>query len=249
MATPAPRFTLALFGTFAAAALLLALVGIYGVVSFITSQRTQEIGIRMALGANRRQVMWMALRQTLLLALVGVAAGLPAGLWCRTAGPGRADSNPAARSMGAHCRHLHSAAAGCRRIVPAGATGGQHQSRSNSARRVARRHWKSLPARINAGLKRPFSYPNPPHSLRVLASRYARINQSSAERPGSVTANAAVSGIELVPGLSPNPELTQKSPFLFMQSDDACWHLHNSIPGKFANVAHYFRPSAHNIFR
>src|ERR1017187_7286237 len=190
MATPAPRFTLALFGTFAAAALLLALVGIYGVVSFITSQRTQEIGIRMALGANRRQVMWMALRQTLLLALVGVAAGLPAGLWCRTAGPGRADSNPAARSMGAHCRHLHSAAAGCRRIVPAGATGGQHQSRSNSARRVARRHWKSLPVRIERRLKMPVLYPEPPHSLRALASRYARINQSSAERPGSVTANA-----------------------------------------------------------
>ncbi len=72
-----PRFALALFGTFAAAALLLALVGIYGVVSFITSQRTQEIGIRMALGANRGQVMRMVLRQTLLLALMGVAAGLP----------------------------------------------------------------------------------------------------------------------------------------------------------------------------
>lgn len=72
-----PRFTLALFGSFAAAALLLALVGIYGVLSFITSQRTQEIGIRMALGANRGQVMWMVLRQALVLALLGVAAGLP----------------------------------------------------------------------------------------------------------------------------------------------------------------------------
>jgi len=72
-----PRFTLALFGTFAAAALLLALVGIYGVLSFITSQRTQEIGIRMALGANRGQVMWMVLRQALVLALMGVAVGLP----------------------------------------------------------------------------------------------------------------------------------------------------------------------------
>jgi predicted permease len=72
-----PRFSLALFGTFAAAALLLAVVGIYGVLSFITSQRTQEIGIRMALGANRAQVMWMVLRQALVLALLGVAAGLP----------------------------------------------------------------------------------------------------------------------------------------------------------------------------
>jgi predicted permease len=72
-----PRFALALFGTFAAAALLLSLVGIYGVLSFVTSQRTQEIGIRMALGANRGNVMWMVLRQACLLALLGVAIGLP----------------------------------------------------------------------------------------------------------------------------------------------------------------------------
>jgi predicted permease len=72
-----PRFALALFGTFAGAALLLSLVGIYGVLSFITSQRTQEIGIRMALGANRGDVMWMVLRQAFLLALLGVTLGLP----------------------------------------------------------------------------------------------------------------------------------------------------------------------------
>jgi putative ABC transport system permease protein len=72
-----PRFSLALFGTFAAGALLLALIGVYGVLSFVTSQRTQEIGIRMALGANRGHVMWIVLRQALLLALLGVAVGLP----------------------------------------------------------------------------------------------------------------------------------------------------------------------------
>ncbi len=71
------RFALALFGTFAATALLLSLVGIYGVLSFITSQRTHEIGIRMALGADRGQVMRMVLRQALMLALIGVALGLP----------------------------------------------------------------------------------------------------------------------------------------------------------------------------
>jgi putative ABC transport system permease protein len=72
-----PRFALALFGTFAAAALLLSLVGIYGVLSFVTTQRTQEIGIRMALGANRANVMWMVLRHACLLAFIGVGAGLP----------------------------------------------------------------------------------------------------------------------------------------------------------------------------
>jgi len=72
-----PRFSLALFGSFAGAALVLALVGVYGVLSFVTSQRTQEIGIRMALGANRSQVMWMVMRQALVLALLGVGVGLP----------------------------------------------------------------------------------------------------------------------------------------------------------------------------
>lgn len=72
-----PRFALALFGTFAAAALLLSLVGVYGVLSFVTSQRAQEIGIRMALGANRSNVMWMVLRQACMLALIGVVIGLP----------------------------------------------------------------------------------------------------------------------------------------------------------------------------
>jgi len=72
-----PRFSLALFGTFAVAALLLSLVGVYGVLSFVTSQRTQEIGVRMALGASRSQVMWMVLRQAFILAILGVAAGLP----------------------------------------------------------------------------------------------------------------------------------------------------------------------------
>jgi hypothetical protein len=71
------RFTLALFGSFAVAALVLSLVGIYGVVSFITSERTQEIGIRMALGAMPGGVMWMVLRQSMLLAAGGVAIGLP----------------------------------------------------------------------------------------------------------------------------------------------------------------------------
>jgi putative ABC transport system permease protein len=72
-----PRFSLALFGAFAAAAMLLSMVGIYGVLSFVTSQRRQEIGIRMALGANRGHVMWMVLRQAAMLALIGVGAGLP----------------------------------------------------------------------------------------------------------------------------------------------------------------------------
>ncbi|SDF42594.1 ABC transporter permease [Terriglobus roseus] len=72
-----PRFALMLFGTFAASALLLCLIGIYGVFSFATSRRTQEIGVRMALGADRGDVIWMVLRQACGLAALGIAVGLP----------------------------------------------------------------------------------------------------------------------------------------------------------------------------
>ena len=61
-------------------ALALAAVGLYGVVAYVTAQRTGEIGIRMALGAGRREVQRLFLRDTLELVLVGVAIGLPAAL-------------------------------------------------------------------------------------------------------------------------------------------------------------------------
>ena len=74
------RFTLALFGTFAGAALLLTVIGIYGVFSFTTSQRTQEIGIRLTLGASRGQVLRMILLQGCKLASCGIGLGAPLAL-------------------------------------------------------------------------------------------------------------------------------------------------------------------------
>jgi ABC-type antimicrobial peptide transport system permease subunit len=69
------RFLLLLFGIFAGVALLLACIGIYGVLAYLTTQRVPEIGVRMALGASAGEVLWMVLRQSLQMIVSGVVAG------------------------------------------------------------------------------------------------------------------------------------------------------------------------------
>jgi ABC-type antimicrobial peptide transport system permease subunit len=75
-----PRLTGFLLGTFAAIALTLAAVGIYGVLSYLVARRTHEIGIRLAVGADRSQVLGMILRQGLTLAGAGIIGGIAAAL-------------------------------------------------------------------------------------------------------------------------------------------------------------------------
>jgi putative ABC transport system permease protein len=74
------RFNVFLLATFAGTALVLALVGIYGVMAYAVARRTREIGVRMALGAERRTVIAMIVRQGMTLAFAGIAAGVAAAL-------------------------------------------------------------------------------------------------------------------------------------------------------------------------
>jgi ABC-type antimicrobial peptide transport system permease subunit len=76
----ARRFTMVLLAVFAGLALLLSSIGIYGVISYVVGQRTNEIGIRIALGAQQRDVLRLMLGEGMKMALLGVAVGIAVAL-------------------------------------------------------------------------------------------------------------------------------------------------------------------------
>ena len=70
------RFVMSILVSFAILGLLLAVVGVYGIMSYVSQQRTREIGIRLALGAQQKQVIWLMVREGLILSLLGAAIGI-----------------------------------------------------------------------------------------------------------------------------------------------------------------------------
>jgi ABC-type antimicrobial peptide transport system permease subunit len=90
------RILATLSGFFGVLALLLAAVGLYGVVAYGTAQRAREIGVRIALGARRSGVLWMVLRDALLLVSAGLAVGLPLAMAAARAVRAVLDGVPAA---------------------------------------------------------------------------------------------------------------------------------------------------------
>src|SRR5207249_10944083 len=74
------RFLVLLFGSFGGVALLLACIGVYGVLAYLTSQRAGEIAVRMALGATGRDIVRLVLKQSTILIAIGVSVGI-CGAW------------------------------------------------------------------------------------------------------------------------------------------------------------------------
>ena len=75
-----PRFAMVLLSAFTGLAVVLTLVGLYGVMSYSVARRTREIGVRLALGAPRRALLQMVLRQAAVLLVIGIALGIAATL-------------------------------------------------------------------------------------------------------------------------------------------------------------------------
>ena len=127
------RFVLVLVGLFGVLALTLAAIGVYGVMSLLVSERTQEVGVRLALGAHPSQMLKMLVLQALKLALAGVGAGVAISLVLMPLLRNQLYADPAARSRDAGGGAVDSARGGAARGLDPGAAGDE----SEPSRRAA----------------------------------------------------------------------------------------------------------------
>ena len=130
------RLNLVLFGTFAAAALFLALVGIYGVMAYSVTQRTHEIGVRMALGAQRADVVRMVVRQGMRVTVAGIVAGIAGALTLTRSHGKPAVRSPTNRPVDVRCRDSGTRHDGVLCVLPAGPQSRTRRSGHHAAQRV-----------------------------------------------------------------------------------------------------------------
>ena len=130
------RMVAALSVAFGGLATLLAAIGLYGVMSYTVARRTREIGIRMALGAERGSVMWLVLREVALMVGIGVAIGVPLARRDQPRGAVAAVRSVGARSAGADRRRGAARGRRARRRLPARPPRDARRSDAGAAVRV-----------------------------------------------------------------------------------------------------------------
>ena len=146
------RMVAALSVAFGGLATLLAAIGLYGVMSYTVARRTREIGIRMALGAERNSVMWLVLKEVALMVAIGVGVGLPLAFALSRVVQSQLFDLSAHDPLALAAAAVILAIGRARRRLPAGAPGDARRSDAGAAVRVTR-----IPSRASRNARRGYS--------------------------------------------------------------------------------------------
>ena len=128
-----PRFYMMLLTAFAVVAILLAAIGIYGVIAYLVGQRAREIGIRIALGASPSRVVNLVVREGAAMVAVGIVVGVVGAIALTQLMRALLVRHEGDRSGDVHSRDARARGRGARRLVGAGAARGERRSRARDA--------------------------------------------------------------------------------------------------------------------